>query len=92
MKKVILSITDTDNNITISMGNDKYDESLIVSISKPAGVTASSADSADINDIFADTYEYITGSASTSTKTNASVTAIMLREEFVSITIPYKQD
>jgi len=89
MKKVKLSITDTDNNVTYSMGHDKNDDSLIVSISKPYGITASST---EILDIFADTYEHLNGSAPTVTKVDATITAMLLEDDRVSETIKYKED
>ena len=89
MKKVKLSITDTDNNITVAMGHDVQTDDLIISINKPAGVTASAT---DINDIFADTYEHINGSAGTVTKVEAAVTALLLETDRVSENLKYKED
>tara|TARA_R110000772_G_scaffold8005_1_gene26713 strand:+ start:1821 stop:2093 length:273 start_codon:yes stop_codon:yes gene_type:complete len=90
MKKVKLSITDTSNNLTYAMGHDKNDESiLIVSINKPYGVTASAV---EINDIFADTYQHFSGTASVATKVEGTITALLLKFDLVRENLKYQQD
>ena len=89
MKRIKLSITDTDNNLTVSMGHDVQTDDLIVSINKPYGVTASST---DINNILADAYEYVNGAAGTATEVEATITAYLLDVERVSENLKYKED